>query len=127
MDAVTSFKKSTLLETDKKINLIYGLNGTGKTTISNYLYNNDDNKFSKCSIEGLNGEDILVYNQNFIKEYFYESDNLKGIFTLSKENKEAEIKIKNANKEIEKYKKIIEELKSDKKNTLDELNLKEKK
>ncbi|MBU2510691.1 AAA family ATPase [bacterium] len=25
------------METDKKVNLIYGLNGTGKTTISDYL------------------------------------------------------------------------------------------
>ena len=45
-------------------------------------------------------EDILVYNQRFISDFFYEPDNLKGIFTLSKENKEAEQKVRNAEKEI---------------------------
>jgi len=31
LDNIASFKKSVSLETDKKINLIYGLNGTGKS------------------------------------------------------------------------------------------------
>lgn len=38
MDAVASFRRATSLTTDKKINLIYGLTGTGKSTISNFLY-----------------------------------------------------------------------------------------
>jgi len=90
LNDVASYKVLTTIETDKKINLVYGLNGTGKSILSNFLYDKADRKFSKCSIEGLNNEEILVYNQKFIQDYFYESDNLKGIFTLSKENKEAE-------------------------------------
>ena len=101
MNDVASYKAPTTLETDKKINLIYGLNGTGKSVLSNYLYEKENTGFSSCNIEGLNNEDILVYNQKFIQDYFYEPDNLKGIFTLSKENKEAEKKIKNAQKEID--------------------------
>lgn len=100
LNGVASYKISTLLETDKKVNLIYGLNGTGKSVFSNYLYAKDHADFSNCTIEGLNGEEILVYSQKFIQDYFYESDNLKGIFTLSKENKKAEEKIRNAQKEI---------------------------
>ena len=72
-----------LLETDKKINLIYGLNGAGKTIFSNYLADKDSADFSDCSIEGLNDEKIIVYNQNFIKKNFYQKDIQKGIFTLS--------------------------------------------
>lgn len=102
MNGVASYKAPAVLETDKKVNLVYGLNGTGKSILSNYLYEKENGDFSKCNIENLNNEDILVYNQKFIQDYFYESDNLKGIFTLSKENKEAEKKIKNAEKEIEK-------------------------
>lgn len=34
MKNVASYKQETILETDKRINLIYGLNGTGKTTIT---------------------------------------------------------------------------------------------
>ena len=93
---VASYKTRATLETDRKVNLIYGLNGTGKTTLSNFLYNTEHSDYSECSIEGLNGEYILVYNQRFIHDYFYQPDNLKGIFTLSKENKEAEKKIKDA-------------------------------
>lgn len=100
LNNVASFKAPTTLETNKKVNLIYGLNGTGKTTLSNFLYDKSELAFSQCSIEGLSNEDVLVYNQKFIQDYFYESNNLKGIFTLSKENKEAEEKIRNAQNEI---------------------------
>lgn len=101
MNSIASYKAPATLETDKKVNLVYGLNGTGKSTLSNFLYDKSNSDFSTCSIGGLNDEDIRVYNQNFIQDYFYAPDNLKGIFTLSKENKEAEEKIKAAQKEIE--------------------------
>lgn len=39
MNNLASYKKPAILETDKKVNLIYGLNGTGKSTFSDYLYN----------------------------------------------------------------------------------------
>ncbi|MBU3978595.1 AAA family ATPase [Patescibacteria group bacterium] len=82
-----------VLETTEKINLIYGLNGAGKTVFSNYLANKDSSDFSNCSIEGLDNEKILVYNQNFIEKNFYEKSTQKGIFTLSSENKVAEEKM----------------------------------
>ncbi len=107
MNCVASYKSLATLETDKKVNLIYGLNGTGKSTLSNFLYDKENSDFSNCSIDGLNYEDIRVYNQRFIQDYFYEPDSLKGIFTLSKENKEAEEKIKSAQE-------VIEELEADK-------------
>src|SRR5690606_10091191 len=97
LNQIASYKKLTTLETDKKVNLIYGLNGTGKSTLSNYLNQRTDDKYKSCSVEGLDDtHDILVYNQAFIQENFFEAENLKGIFTLSKENKEAETKIANA-------------------------------
>lgn len=103
LNKIASYKTSTILETDKKINLIYGLNGTGKSTLSNYLYQRENEEYNNCSIEGLTDDhDILVYNQNFIKDNFFEDGSLKGIFTLSKENKEAETRIADAQKEIEK-------------------------
>ncbi len=92
MKKVNCYKNPASLTTDKKINLIYGLNGTGKSTLSNYLYDRTYPNFVDCSIEGLTDDEILVYNQHFIRDYFYQSESLKGIFTLSKENKEAEEK-----------------------------------
>lgn len=101
LNKVASYKAPTVLETDKKVNLIYGLNGTGKSTLSDYLLKLSDSKFKDCAIEGLSNDDeILVYNQSFIRENFFESESLIGIFTLSKENKEAETKIANAEKEV---------------------------
>ena len=99
LNSVACYKSLTTLETDKKVNLIYGLNGTGKSVLSDFLYNRSNSTFSNCSVEGLNNEDILVYNQSFIRDIFYEPD-LKGIFTLSKENKKAEEKVRSAEQEI---------------------------
>jgi len=97
---VASFKAPTSLITDKKINLIYGLNGTGKSTISNFLLNTSNPRFSKCTINPEVKSTILVYNQAFIKENFHITDKLKGIFSLSKENKAAEQKIVEAEKRL---------------------------
>ena len=89
MHNVASYKNMVSLETDKKINLLYGLNGTGKSTLSDYLYNRHESKFKDCSVEGIGvSDEILVYNQQFIRDNFYETENIPGIFTLSKENKE---------------------------------------
>lgn len=99
---IASFKQEQSLETDKKVNLIYGLNGVGKTTISNYLQELDNQKFSDCSIKGFNSDDqkILVYNQNFIQKVFYNDETQKGIFTLGEDNKEAKQNIKQAESKI---------------------------
>lgn len=103
LNKVASYKNQATLETDKALNLIYGLNGTGKSTLSNYLLKREDEKYKDCSVLGLDeNHEILVYNQTFIQENFFESESLKGIFSLSKENKEAITKIANAQKEIEK-------------------------
>ncbi len=102
MNQVASYKSLTTLETNKKVNLIYGLNGTGKSVLSNFLYKPTHLDFSHCSVEGPNSdEDVLVYNQAFIDDNFYVSETLKGIFTLSKENKEAEENIGKAEQEIQ--------------------------
>jgi len=89
-----------ILETNKRVNLMYGLNGTGKTTMSRYLAKRDDAKFSNCSLEGVSDEKILVYDHDFIESNFYETDEINGIFTLSSANKNAEEKIKHATEEI---------------------------
>lgn len=125
LNKVACFKKPAFLETDKRINLIYGLNGSGKSTLSNFLYETAHSQFKDCTIEGLSGDEILVYNQTFIQDNFFESENLKGIFTLSKKNKEAEINISNADNEIKKIEaeKTVKEKELQKNN--DEINTKQ--
>lgn len=121
MNNVASYKTSTSLETDKKVNLLYGLNGTGKSTLSNFLYNRSDNKFADCSIEGLKESDtVLVYNQQFIRDNFYETEDIPGIFTLSKENKEIKEVIDKARNELSKIEKEKEKAEQEAKNTLEQ-------
>ena len=102
LQKVTSYGESpAVLETDKQINLIYWLNWTWKTTISKYLQHPEESDFSDCSIEGLNDEKILVYNENFIHDNFYQ-DTQRGIFSLNAENKEAKERIDTLEEEVKK-------------------------
>lgn len=67
----------------KKVNFIYGANGCGKTTISNFLYNISDPKFSDCSLSWQNDIilNTLVYNKEF-RERNFGKGKLSGVFTL---------------------------------------------
>lgn len=122
MKNVASYKEEAVLETDKKTNLIYGLNGAGKSTLSDFLYNREAPRFKECKINGLDEDDrLLVYNQQFIRDNFYETEDIQGIFTLSKENKQIKQLIDATNKEIkvliEKSKKYEDEKVQIKKNS----------
>ncbi len=115
---VASYITERALHTDKKINLVYWLNGTGKTTLSNFLKDKSNSKFDDCSISGGITAKILVYNQEFTNENFYEKDDLRGIFTISEPNVIAEENVKKAKAEIEK----LETQDKAKKTKLDEIN-----
>jgi wobble nucleotide-excising tRNase len=100
MQDVASYKSQTALQTDKKVNLIYGLNGSGKSTLSNYLYDTSGSAYGACSLDVANNISLYVYNQKFIEDHFYEADRLRGIFSLSKENKDIEEKLEIAQSEL---------------------------
>jgi wobble nucleotide-excising tRNase len=103
MSAVASYKAPTCFESDKKVTLIYGLNGTGKSTLSNFFSNPAAPIYSNCRSSGLEDAQVHVYNTNFVKDNFYEMDKIKGIFTLSKSNKVAEESLKDKRAEIIKH------------------------
>jgi wobble nucleotide-excising tRNase len=114
MSNVASYKAAVSLETDKKINLIYGLNGSGKTVLSSFMYDPQNPDYTACKVEGLNGEKVLVYNEKFIQDNFFETENLKGIFTLSQENKTAEEAILKAKIVIKELEEIVQKATNDK-------------
>jgi len=101
INGVASYKAPSTIKPTNKTCLFYGLNGAGKSTISSFLYNPANPDYSKCEIKKNHDCELLVYNQDFLNEYFYEDDNLKGIFTLSKENKNVLQKIEEQSKELE--------------------------
>ncbi|MEY7152005.1 AAA family ATPase, partial [Enterobacter cloacae] len=74
-------------------------NGTGKSTLSNYFYDIENEKYQHCSHSG-EYDEVLVYNQKFIQDNFYAKESLNGIFSLSKENKEAKEKIESLTLDI---------------------------
>lgn len=103
INGVASYKSKSILSPTRKTSLIYGLNGAGKSTISDFLYNQREPRFANCSVKLSQPCDFLVYNQSFLNDYFYEEDNLKGVFTLSKENKVALQQIEAETKELDKH------------------------
>ncbi len=105
INGVACYREMASLETDKHINLLYGLNGSGKSTLSEYLRKHQDPQYAKCSIEPTINEaeeEILVYNEHYVEEVFYQSPKQPGIFSLSKENKEAKKAIDDAQELINK-------------------------
>lgn len=96
-----SADKDTVVNVNKKINLIYGHNGTGKSTIANYLQEPDDLDFTSCSKKNSGATpDVLVYNEKFVERNFHASSNQPGVFTLSEGNKDAELTIERAEKTL---------------------------
>ncbi|MEQ4709281.1 AAA family ATPase [Providencia huaxiensis] len=98
-----------VIQTDnKKINLFYGLNGSGKSTIGKFLHSPELPEYRNCSIQPRElVEDIFVYNQDFIRGNFYEIPDFQGVFTLSEENKEAEQAIEEATEKIARLRQSI--------------------
>ncbi|PUG94932.1 AAA family ATPase, partial [Klebsiella pneumoniae] len=74
----------------KKINILYGQNGCGKSTISNFFYNTTHKDFAECECTLLNDYRPIVYNSKFIEDNFYHAKEQKGVFTLSKKNADIE-------------------------------------
>ena len=93
---------STKINFNKRINIFWGQNGSGKSTISGYFYFPDDPQYSQCSFETNNSYNYLVYNNQFVIECFYKKAEQPGIFTLSKNNKEAIEFIENKTEEYQK-------------------------
>lgn len=103
----------------EKVNYIYGANGCGKTTISNFLGSVEENQFSDCKVEWENNvsEKVFVYNKMFREKNFKESD-IAGIFTLGQATTDEINEINQKKEDLDNVKKNI--IASSK--TIDDLN-----
>ena len=81
-NCATYSEEGISIENCQKVNFIYGANGSGKSTISKFLYNQNNEEYSCCEIEmSDNAEtEILVYNKDFKTRNIVE--NIDGVFTL---------------------------------------------
>lgn len=84
----------------KHINFLFGLNGSGKTTISRFLRKPEHPLYSQCSIEW-NSTPLKceVYNRDYVNDNFSESS-IPGIFTLGEENIEIQNQIEELTEKI---------------------------
>lgn len=73
----------------KKINFIYGANGSGKTTITKFVQNPSDELFQDCSIKWKGDTNLktLVYNKVF-RDKNFGNGSINGVFTLGQATKE---------------------------------------
>jgi wobble nucleotide-excising tRNase len=95
----------------KKINFVYGSNGTGKTTISRIIADCASHMHCNLVWRGGSPMELLVYNRDFVERNFNQPDELKGIFTLGEKDKATLDKIEMAKGELDEIKKKIVQLK----------------
>ncbi|MFD1362320.1 AAA family ATPase [Lentibacillus salinarum] len=93
----------------KKVNYIYGSNGSGKTTISELLRNLSDPGDCKVTWK-TESQNVLVYNRNFVEENFTYTDELNGIFILGEDSTELHKRKVECEKELEDNKQKKEQI-----------------
>lgn len=112
LKGVKSYSEDVFTEIDlsNKINIFFGQNGSGKSTISGYFYSEKDPQYSKCRFETNNSYRYIVYNSQFIEDSFYNKTEQPGIFTLSNKNKETIKLIESKKTENERLQQKIEQI-----------------
>lgn len=117
-----TFTNPVTIDNLTKINFFFGANGTGKTTISKVLSNSDN--YSGCKVDWENNNKIktIIYNEDFVRNYFYEKDLLNGIYTIGESAKEIEEKIKSKKNELDKLNNELNNLNNEKRKQEDEKN-----
>lgn len=85
----------------RRVNFIFGTNGSGKTTISRIIA--DPNAHPACGVSWAGGRtlDTLVYNTHFVEKNF--TPQMPGIFTLGKAEAETIRQIEESRRAVEDY------------------------
>jgi wobble nucleotide-excising tRNase len=93
-----------------QFNFVFGSNGSGKTTISRIIA--DEDAYPSCLVAWKAGTKLqaLVYNSDFVERNFNQSPELKGVFTLGENHADTLRKIETAKKELDELTQKIESL-----------------
>nr|VXZ81197.1 Uncharacterized protein conserved in bacteria [Klebsiella pneumoniae] len=112
--AVRSYRsdKSVILDLSKRINLVYGQNGSGKSTISGYFYKSDDEAYKIALLNVMMNISLLSTIVSLWRIHFIINLNSR-YFTLSQENKEVMEAIELNNGKIASLKKKLSSISSE--------------
>ena len=93
-----------------KFNFLFGSNGTGKTTVSRVIA--DEDRFPDCKVTWKAGTKLqpMVYNHDFVERNFTQSSELKGVFTLGEKQVDTLAKLSTAKDDLDTITKKIETL-----------------
>lgn len=103
-DIATFDYKGIEIDDLKMVNVIYGSNGTGKSTISRILAQAE--KFPHCQIDWKDETpiDVLAYNKDFCEKNY--SEQMPGVFTLGDAASDTLKKISDKKLKLEEIKKL---------------------
>lgn len=99
---IATFSENVVIDNLRKINIIYGANGTGKSSIGRVLYNIAEHPSCKVSWQDDIPLQVLVYNKEFRENNYVE--HIPGIFTLGEATKEILDEIANKQELLQKKK-----------------------
>ncbi len=85
----------------RRINYIFGANGTGKTTIGRAIAQAEGHTHCQLVWHGALPMDVMVYNRDFVERNFNQNNPLQGVFTLGENQVEAEREIANLQPQID--------------------------
>jgi wobble nucleotide-excising tRNase len=107
-----NYHEPTVLRDLRRINFIFGANGSGKTTISRVIDQADGHTHCELGWQGGQPLDVMVYNRDFIDRNFNQESPLQGVFTLGENQVEAEQQIARLQPEIERVREQITSLRN---------------
>src|SRR5690606_19397064 len=99
---VATYSQPATLGDLRRINFIFGANGTGKTTISRVIAQTEGASHCQLIWQGGAPLNVMVYNRDFVDRNFNQDSPLQGVFTLGENQVEAEREIERLQPEIEK-------------------------
>ncbi|SFN70720.1 AAA family ATPase [Xenorhabdus japonica] len=99
---LATYQNPARLSDLRRINYIFGANGTGKTTISRVIAQAHGHEH--CQLQWKSGIELerMVYNRDFVDRNFNQDGPLQGVFTLGENQIEAEREIARLQPEIAK-------------------------
>lgn len=107
IDNVATYHSPAPLIDLRRINYIFGANGTGKTTISRVIAQAEGHAHCQLLWRGGTQLERMVYNRDFVDKNFSQNNPLQGVFTLGENQVEVEREIASLQPEMERTSSLI--------------------